>query len=1324
MLRFDKAWGLADVGCEPSCDLHLAGELGEPDAEDGEGGRRALAVTRECLVAAGGADAATAVHTAVVGVEHDGLLLIARYWPGCTEVGYVRAKPEAAFQQPGQFCVLHRVRQRQWIVHASLSADMAYLALTTWRRPVTRNPAVAPAESDGPFQAFVLRIHAPGTHEGQQPRPPRELRVLARAMRAAQTGLPTSAGGNEPGCFTGASAVEWLLRQTLRNNPTREQAVALGLRLLQHGVIAAVGHDASLFADDEDLLFRFNEPAAPTPGEESSDGSDIDDNAMMQQAEQMMTPEQDIAGEAHARRRRRRRSSRLKRESKPQLAPGLGSGPDIPATSEVQGLHVKSWVRPTIRFLNFADFEASTPGGGRTGPDGRSVPVGSSFLLCHQGIKHFTITRGSFINTNPIILVKNCIWHSYNPSHRLLYYLAVSGGKAEYAFNCYSFDPDAGCRPHHEFDAWLHVPGLPEVRRSRQTSEQRSRETGNGENEIESGLQTWQSSTYTPASFSIVRLRGATVCLCHQHRAPVVATEIVVTVYMLHRRESLTINVQMPADAKTAAGRRLFFGSLADYIVIYAAGKVLLLVDCSTDAPRCGSLAFVGVGLVPHISKAFVKMPAAQTVALVRENRTDTNSPNSGGESEYEDALSHQDQASLARIPSSVSWQDSEVLLGTPLAGRSPEAPEESLSDEDTAGLLAFQKQAVDKSANVGGALAQALLGCNDDGVGDPVALAKGSQNVRVQKLQASTRVEIGDEPQPEPELTPGLKSEPEFGGLVSSDEDEGDLYSLHLHVVPWLDELPSDGELANGMWELDCFSMVVDCESSSIFRLSFDPDVVLSVGSAALNRLAELSAHSTLEQTRVTEDLLIKFFHFSWLHLNDGTMAKKLVAELLNVGLLSSVLAARVFREYILSGAYAALRRQYAPRVLSRALLEKDRELAADARTSSPATSVTYGTYGAVVATGPVMRNSQLCITQVGGGPAAGTDGAQTALAVELGVEQCEWAPFPDLERSSGTSRIEYFAVPAVPTSVRSTTSAARSVRSGSEGQVDDVAQSPARMLRTLTAQTPRRDESSFKLAASSPPPPTPRSVGTTHSDGDDSPYTPFATASSSGESTERLVRQATSSLAALNAGGGTDSGSDFEAQRRAVAGLNGGRGLKYLAAADAEADRLFSVVPRVGRMDWRAACRAVSARYFVAKWEQVESLYMLLRHETQGLHQMLTVAVRSLDLSDTALDADAEHASRAADTLNALRPLHHVYQTLCCATKTIDVPLPDDFDTHHVWLASLLLSTTQIVRMLQCGALRITPALYAQYVLISCVRSRAIDESMICMCVVSLQI
>ena len=130
---------------------------------------------------------------------------------------------------------------------------------------------------------------------------------------------------------------------------------------------------------------------------------------------------------------------------------------------------------------------------------------------------------------------------------------------------------------------------------------------------------------------------------------------------------------------------------------------------------------------------------------------------------------------------------------------------------------------------------------------------------------------------------------------------------------------------------------------------------------------------------------------------------------------------------------------------------------------------------------------------------------------------------------------------------------------------------------------------------------------------------------------------------------------------------------------------------------MDWQTACRSASVRYSVAKWEQVQSLYMLLRHTTRASHQTLTVAVRSLDLSDSALGANEEHASRAADTLTALRPLHQVYQTLCSATKTIDVPLPDDFDTHHLWLAALLLSTTQIVRMLECEVLRLTPALYA---------------------------
>ena len=647
MLRFDKAWSVADdVSCEPSCDLHLAavGELPLPLSAGQDEGERSLGLTRECRPdAAAAAAAATAqegdelARVAVVGVEHDGLLLVARYWPGCTEVGYVRAMAATAFHQPGNFCLLHRVRHRQWIVHASLSADMAYLALTTWRRPPAREPGAvsAPPENEGPFQAFVLRVHAPGTDEDQRPRPPRDLRVLARAMRAAETGLPTSTGGNEPGCFTGASAVEWLLRQPLRDNPTRDQAEALGLQLLEYGVIAAVGHDASLFKDDEDLLFRFNEPAVPIPGEESSEDSDTDDNAVMQQAEQMMTPERNIAGDAHRRRRRRRRSSRLKRESKPQLCPGLGSGPEAPATSEVQGLHVTSWSRPMIHFINVASFETSSVGGDRSGPNGKSVPVSSSFLLCHLGIKHFTITRGSFINTNPILLVKNFVWHSFNPSHRLLYYIAVSAGQAEYAFNCYSFDPAAGSRPHHEFDAWLRIPGLPEVRRSRQTSEQRTRRTSReaveGDDLIETGLETWESHVLTPATFSIVRLRGATVCLCHQHQALVEASEIAVTVYMLHRQESLTIKVPMAGGAKTGAGRRLLFSSLADYVVIHSAGTVLLLVDCSTDAPRCGSLAFVGKGLVPCVSKAFVRMPAAaNTDSWTRRPRANTGSPPSG----------------------------------------------------------------------------------------------------------------------------------------------------------------------------------------------------------------------------------------------------------------------------------------------------------------------------------------------------------------------------------------------------------------------------------------------------------------------------------------------------------------------------------------------------------------------------------------------------------------------------------------------------------------------------------------------------------------------
>ena len=82
----------------------------------------------------------------------------------------------------------------------------------------------------------------------------------------------------------------------------------------------------------------------------------------------------------------------------------------------MQGLYVTSWTQPTIHFINVGSFGSSTAGGERAG--GATSPASSSFLLCHLGIKHFSISRGSVINTNPILLVKNFVWHTYNPSHR------------------------------------------------------------------------------------------------------------------------------------------------------------------------------------------------------------------------------------------------------------------------------------------------------------------------------------------------------------------------------------------------------------------------------------------------------------------------------------------------------------------------------------------------------------------------------------------------------------------------------------------------------------------------------------------------------------------------------------------------------------------------------------------------------------------------------------------------------------------------------------------------------------------------------------------
>ena len=104
---------------------------------------------------------------------------------------------------------------------------------------------------------------------------------------------------------------------------------------------------------------------------------------------QMMTPERATMNDAHKRRRRRRRSSRHARKSKADLGAGLGSGPEPPITTAVQGLYVTSWTQPTIHFINVETFDSSASA------SSASSPASSSFLLCHLGIKHFSISRGS-----------------------------------------------------------------------------------------------------------------------------------------------------------------------------------------------------------------------------------------------------------------------------------------------------------------------------------------------------------------------------------------------------------------------------------------------------------------------------------------------------------------------------------------------------------------------------------------------------------------------------------------------------------------------------------------------------------------------------------------------------------------------------------------------------------------------------------------------------------------------------------------------------------------------------------------------------------------
>ena len=215
-------------------------------------------------------------------------------------------------------------------------------------------------------------------------------------------------------------------------------------------------------------------------------------------------------------------------------------------------------------------------------------------------------------------------------------------------------------------------------------------------------------------------------------------------------------------------------------------------------------------------------VPASQTWQP-RRPRRNTGSPVSGGESEYEDAMSHDEQGGMTRVASmqsSVSWQDDEPLLGTPTGGPSPV----SIGDDGDTPNPLFEKQAVeDVGSGIGIALADALQ--DGSSIADSAAASESAESAKAARLQKLLDLDM-DTIEPEPEVDMGLEAEPLSAAAV--DVDGADPHPLHLRVVPWLDELPPDGEIASGLWELDCFALVLDCESSAVFRLSFDPEVVM----------------------------------------------------------------------------------------------------------------------------------------------------------------------------------------------------------------------------------------------------------------------------------------------------------------------------------------------------------------------------------------------------------------------------------------------------------------------------------------------------------------
>jgi hypothetical protein len=1126
MLRLDKAWSLRELPeCHrPTCDEHCRapGDASDGDtATDGAasgtaalpagaGGRegdgytrsnKPCGVTREISLPPeqGGC------RIAVVGVEHDGLLLLARYWPRCTEVGYVRGVSAEAYQRIEGFQLLHRSPGHTWIVHASLSSNMCFLGLTVWQ-PVFAEEggaegsgvSAAPkqtVESEGPYQAFVLRVDAP-VPRLPEPEP--------------ESGPP-------------------------------QRAV---------GAVAAAAADDSGSSDlDEKRSESSTDGGSRTPRAGSINGDQSGGRGGVRRAS-LVGLRQRQAGEG----------------DDGNCPSCLGPGAPPPHTVEIRGLHVISWEQPSIHFLNSAPFAEDCPARSGTPRDPPWRGPACSFLLCHQGIKHFLVRGDGEECTHEHLLVRHFVWRSYNPSHRLLYYIAVTGAAGEYILNCYSF---LGGRPELRFDTRLKIDRLPEVRTSRMSAAQRRRRASRDSLEcdtMEAGLETWDrpgGAAITPHTFTIVRLRGAAVCLCHQHVATVGASELPVTIYMLHRHESVNLRVPVPV-ASAVPRRRLYFAALADYVIIHAAGVVLQLVDCSQNARSCSSISVSGRALVPVMTQETVDTPV--TRASVRSIESDV----SLGEAEYHDAL---DQPAVSAAEQSGTAQAARLAKlasreagGTTMTGAEPPPAAPPLLPSPP--RRDPPKSEVNPELDLDLDLPQSPLRLEPEPEPEP-----------------EPQPQPQPEPQPEPEAAPEPASEPApvpapepapspalprvhseastFSESSTTYWSPENIHPLHLLTVPWLDELPLDQEPEESSWGGDCFILALDCESGCAFRMWLDPDAVVAL--AVASSTCNVSPSAQMSGAIRGEGVATFLIQLAWLHLRDQLVADMLVRELIGAHMLHHSDQSSILREYLLCATDTVLRRQFMTQDTNRLLnelLARDRNEVED--------------HGSKPQMLHQLQIAESC-ERTGDAPELPSPG----LSLHLSEANHECAPFPAgwVSPRSG----EMMVLPPIPASP------AGSAFGDATPRDPTVSESPSKRLRNLAASTPRDD---FL--------PPIRPMSGRSSSVAASPFTPRTLPQASPESSAYF-----SNLAIKVGEGGTGVGSsgastlDVEQRRQQLQQVEGGR--QCLLDADKEAERLQQYVANttLSSSRWQAVCKLVATRFALCKWEQSLSLCRVLELE-----------------------------------------------------------------------------------------------------------------------------